>query len=133
MLDWISPCQMDIETSYYFIRVTGLCFYARVRASHEILSRRLIYAACDCLRITDVHFTSLFLFFAHGLQERRVWCSATILDRTLGHIHRVVATLVRVRGAHPTVDRFACATQNPKKKTNKKSYQKSNENRERSQ
>jgi len=35
-------------------------------------------------------------------------CSAAVLDCTFGHVHRVVATLVRVRGAHPTVDRFAC-------------------------
>lgn len=50
---------------------------------------------------------SLFLFLAHGLQESRMRCSATVLDCTFGHVHRVVATLVRVRGAHPTVDRCA--------------------------
>lgn len=52
--------------------------------------------------------TSLFLFLADGLQERRVRRPATVLDRALRHVHRVVATLVRVRGAHPTVDGLAC-------------------------
>jgi len=37
-----------------------------------------------------------------------MWRSATVLDRTFGHIHRVVAPLICVRGAHPTIDSFAC-------------------------
>jgi len=36
--------------------------------------------------------------------------SATVLDRTFRrHVHRIVALWISVRGAHPTIDSFACA------------------------